>query len=89
MPLIVILNEVHMRSLLDFFTERPRLLNHEHIEHTRSPLDNLEHYMWEELREDNHLNIRRNYERNNNILTDAMLIEWMNQELVEHNFMND
>ena len=88
MALVVPLTDHQASSLFEFFVARPRLLHHEHFFHRRSPLDNLEHYLWEEFNEDGHANIRRNYIQNG-ALTDQMLVEWMNQELAEHNYMND
>jgi hypothetical protein len=80
--LIIPLTDKHRVILLDFFLANPRILHAEHYFHTRSPLDNLEHYIWEELHEVNHVAIRQSYNKNG-YLTDADINIWIDQELEE------
>lgn len=80
--LIIPLNRYQQDALLEFFLINPGILAVEHYLHTHSPLDNLEHYMWEELHEPNHKSIRRRYEENRSI-SNADIDTWIEQELEE------
>lgn len=81
--LIIILSMEQEWQLVKFFLEHPDILNVENYLHTRSPLDNLKHYMWEELQEPEHKNIKT-YEDDGERITDEDLLLWMEEELREH-----
>lgn len=67
-------------TLLQFFTDYPQICAKEHFCHTKSPLDNLCHYIWEELQEEEHKSIISK----NQTLSDEQIWLWMEQELLEH-----
>lgn len=66
----------------NFFMKYPKLLIGEHYVHTRSPLDNLKHYIWEELSEPEHFGLLDVYHKNL-MLSDIDIEIWIQQELVE------
>jgi hypothetical protein len=72
--------------ILNFFLSNPQLQITEHYLHTHSPLDNLGHYMWEEIHEPNHISIHQNYQRNR-YLTNDDINTWVSQELQERRDM--
>lgn len=76
------LDDAQERALGKFFIEHPEYLNVEHYIHTRSPLDNLKHYMWEELAESYHVDILASYQRTG-IFDDDDLRSWVKQEHIE------
>lgn len=84
MPLIIQLTQNQQNDIANFFLQNPLILNREHFEHTRSPLDNLCHYMWEELQEDYHLRLKQEYLRLGRF-TDGLLIQWFTDEINELN----
>lgn len=80
--LIIPLTEKQCRRILEFFLNNPFILHTEHYLHTHSPLDNLEHYIWEELYEPYHVTVRQNYEQNG-FLSDFDIDTWIDQERYE------
>ena len=80
--LIVSLTAQQQRDIVRFFLENPDILQLENYVHTRSPLDNLEHYMWEEMQEKYHVSIRKNWEKNGN-LSNVDINRWIDQEIAE------
>jgi hypothetical protein len=50
----VLLTSEQEKYILHFFLANQGILHVEHFLHTHSPLDNLCHYMWEEIHEPNH-----------------------------------
>lgn len=77
------LTNVQEGKITKFFMGQPKLLIMEHYVHTRSPLDNLKHYMWEELAEPEHVGLLNVYQTNF-MLSDIDVDIWMQQELVEY-----
>ena len=80
--MIVQLTEDQHFYLFRFFYNNPNILTIEHYVHTQNPLDNLEHYMWEELQEPEHINLKKRYEKYGK-LSDNDLRTWVNQEYEE------
>lgn len=80
--LVVPLTDAQETTILSFFYKYPVYLNEEHFLHTRSPLDNLGHYMWEELHEPEHETLLIIYE-NTGELSTIDVEEWVLQELHE------
>jgi hypothetical protein len=78
----VSLNNRQELYLFNFFLFNSRILQIEHYAHTHSPLDNLKHYMWEELHEPDHKSLLQTYEESG-YLTDDNLLTWVKQELQE------
>lgn len=78
--LMIYLTFEQEETLLQFFMDYPQICAREHYCHTRSPLDNLGHYMWEELHEEEHESIVHT----NQTLSDDQIWLWMEQELTEH-----
>jgi len=79
MSLVIPLTNDTKKTLLDFFIHNPSILTMEHYYHRHSPLDSLEHYMWEELNEPEHVNLRDHYVQTKKF-TPEMLNIWMQQE---------
>lgn len=83
MALIVPMTTDLKHTVLNFFLENTTILHIEHYFHTHSPLDNLEHYMWEELNEVEHASLKTQYNKNR-ALTLQMVEEWISQEIKQH-----
>lgn len=83
--LIVSLSPEQKESLLYFLLSHPDILHWEHYVHTHSPLDNLEHYMWEELHEHVHRDILIRYQFTHQLSNDDFNL-WISQELNEQRF---
>ena len=83
MELLVNLTKEQEIAIVSFFLQNPHYLVIEHYEHTHSPLDNLKHYMWEELHERWHVDLLKEY-HNTKSITHAMLQKWMQEEMAEH-----
>jgi hypothetical protein len=80
--LIVPLSGQQQNIILNFFIDNPHLQQIEHHLHTHSPLDNLEHYMWEELHEPEHIDLLRKYQKNKGLSNHDIDI-WIEQETGE------
>lgn len=82
-PHIVRLTPDQIVALPEFFLERPDILLKEHYTHSRSPFDNLQHYMWEEAHEGHHSVLHQSLHATGG-LTDRELLVWIGEELLEH-----
>jgi hypothetical protein len=77
------IDKKNLDILARFFLKYPLIEKIEHYQHTRSPFDNLRHYMWEELQEHYHKSILDKYQEQK-YLNDADITNWIEQELHEH-----
>jgi len=75
---IYLTNDIKMK-LSAFFVNNPHITQIEHYLHTRNPLDNLSHYMWEELMEPTHINILNAYNDRKKFDT-SMFEQWLREE---------
>ncbi len=76
------LSKKQEQTIVFFFLKNPQVLGIEHVIHTRNPLDNLCHYMWEELFEPEHALIALAY-RNRKYFLDEEILRWFQEELTE------
>lgn len=67
-------------ELVSFFSIRHEILNLEHVLHCHSPFDSLEHYMWEELHENIHVDIYQEYISSGNV----NINKWIEEEMREY-----
>ncbi len=78
----MVLSEKQEQTIVFFFLENPQVLGIEHVIHTRNPLDNLRHYMWEELSEPEHSEIALAY-YNRKYFSDEEILRWVEEEMTE------
>lgn len=82
--LVVHLSPRQENRIAKFFLANPDILTMEHYIHTRAPLDNICHYLWEEFSESNHDGLRQAYVQQSGQLSDQQVEQWIREEMMEH-----